>query len=193
MTIKKHGNSVRIIAGDFRGRRLPVTSLDGLRPTTDRVRETLFNWLMHEVRGSRCLDLFAGSGALGFECLSRGAARVDFVELDRRVAKQIEANIELLKVSDRAQVWNQSADAFLRRKVQAPYDLVFIDPPFARGELLNVVSNLNDSALISNQSLIYLESPSADESPAVPDNWSIWRQGKAGASIYTLFETANGD
>lgn len=191
MTIKKRGNSVRIIAGEFRGRRLPVTDLDGLRPTTDRVRETLFNWLMHDVQGSRCLDLFAGSGALGFESLSRGASHVDFVEIELRAAKQIQENISLLNLTERAKVWNETAESFVTKIPSAPYNIVFVDPPFANAESLNVISKLADSALISDRSLVYLETPSKGQMPPMPEHWSIWRQGVAGASQYCLFLTTD--
>jgi 16S rRNA (guanine966-N2)-methyltransferase len=97
-------NSVRVIAGRWRGRRLPVLNSDGLRPTTDRVRETVFNWLMHDMAGAHCLDLFAGTGALGFESLSRGADHLCFVEVNRRVADQLRQNIALMDAAERSEV-----------------------------------------------------------------------------------------
>jgi len=121
--------SIRIIAGEWRGRKLPVIDVDGLRPTSDRIRETLFNWLMPYLSGSRCLDLFAGTGALGFEAASRGAHNVDFVESHRQVSQALSENIKLLEAN--AIVHNMAANAFLTRSATESFDLVFVDPPFA--------------------------------------------------------------
>ena len=122
---------VRIIAGLWRGRKLPVLPSQGLRPTGDRVKETLFNWLMPYIVDSECLDGFAGSGSLGFEALSRQAAKVTFLELEKAVAQQLSKNIQTLKCADRAQVVNQNSLHFLNQPQNQPhFDVVFLDPPF---------------------------------------------------------------
>lgn len=127
---QKHAlGMIRIIGGDWRGRKLPVLSKDGLRPTSDRMRETLFNWLQFEIAGACCLDAFAGSGALGFEALSRGASSVVFIEKNAEVAQQLLSNCALLK-TQQAQVFNIDSQAWLNQNEQVSFDLVFIDPPF---------------------------------------------------------------
>ena len=120
---------LRIVGGSLRGSKLAIDDAAGLRPTPDRVRETLFNWLAPTIAGARCLDLFAGTGALGIEALSRGAARVDFVERDARLAQQLRDNLVRLKQTD-AGVRNADALSLLAEPPQLAYDLVFIDPPF---------------------------------------------------------------
>ena len=182
-------NSIRIIAGQWRGRRLPVLEVDGLRPTTDRVRETLFNWLMHDVSNARCLDLFAGSGALGLECLSRGASQSTFVESDRRVAAQLEKNIHTLGSENSAEVLMQSALNFLRQAGSRQYDLVFLDPPFDSGLLCQALPLLVDNNWLADGALVYLEQASKRPPEAVPHGWSIHKEGRAGYCRYGLYRT----
>ena len=125
-------NGIRIIGGEWRGRRLPVPNVTGLRPTLDRFRETLFNWLMFDVEGARCLDLFAGSGALGLEALSRGAAYVDFVDNSKAAITGINQHLASLNCTA-ARTHQQPAEAWLKAQSAsdklAPYDLIFLDPP----------------------------------------------------------------
>lgn len=150
---------MRIIGGDWRGRKLPVLDKPGLRPTGDRIRETLFNWLMADIRGSRCLDLFAGSGALGLEALSRGAAEVDFVELDTPACSQLRDNLALVKASN-GSVHNANALAWIDTQ-KTPFDIVFIDPPFAEDFWHTALQKLLDTQLLTSDSLIYVEQPKA--------------------------------
>ncbi len=126
-------NEVRIISGKWKGRKLSFPSAPGLRPSLGRVRETLFNWLRAEVANCRCLDLYAGSGALGFEALSRGAAEVTFVDRDPKVIKALQANAARLN-ADGCIIVRSSARKFLARAGQ-PWDIVFLDPPFAEDDL----------------------------------------------------------
>jgi len=127
-------NSVRIIGGAWRGRRVSFPDSPGLRPTPDRIRETLFNWLQHSVANARCLDLFAGSGALGLEALSRGAAELVFVEQAVAVARMLREQLARLEASTRGQVAEMGVARFLRTPA-APFDLVFLDPPFGENHL----------------------------------------------------------
>ena len=190
MNKRVKSNSIRIIAGVWRGRRLPVLDHQGLRPTTDRVRETVFNWLMHDVAGAQCLDLFAGSGALGFECLSRGAKAVDFVETERSVTTTIGQNLELLlgdKSAEKAEIYNIDALRFLQKKAHKHYDIVFLDPPFQSSMLLKSLQLLLDFDWLSDNALVYLEHDSSDESMNMPEEFELYRQGKAGQSAYFIY------
>ena len=186
-SINKRGNSVRIIAGEWRGRKVPIVDSPGLRPTIDRVREQLFNWLMYEVNDAKVLDLFAGSGALGLECLSRGAAEVDFVESDKLVAKSLESNLNTLQAGQRAKVWSMTADQFLRKSEGRKYDLVFLDPPFDASLLPQAIQRINDANLLDQDAYIYIEFAAAlRNEPDLPSNWRVHRQSKAGQSRYLL-------
>lgn len=166
---------VRIIGGEWRGRKLPVPEIAGLRPTSDRVRETLFNWLQFELPGCVCLDLFAGAGSLGFESLSRGAAQVCFVEKDARVAQQLQRNVEQLQtehariVRDDALHWLASAD--LTR-----FDLVFVDPPFNQGLLEPVMAQLLSDSALKPGAWLYLEQEKSKDWPSFPPQWSLYRE-----------------
>ena len=177
-------NCVRIIGGQWRGRRITVLDRQGLRPTTDRVREQLFNWLMNEVVGARCLDLFAGSGALGLECLSRGAASVDFVESDPQIAQQLNANLVKLDAQHNSRVHVSQAQTFVAT-ASSPYDLIFIDPPFAANLIQPILKALSHANCYSQGTLIYLESP-ARQAIHLPNDWQIHRQDQTKQSQYLL-------
>ena len=134
---------IRIIGGQWRGRKLPVPDSPGLRPTTDRVRETLFNWLAPVIVDAQCLDCFAGSGALGLEALSRYAAGATLIEMDRAVSQQLIKNLATLKAGN-ARVVNSNAMSFLAQK-GTPHNIVFVDPPFRRGLLEETINLLEDN------------------------------------------------
>ncbi|GAA5218341.1 16S rRNA (guanine(966)-N(2))-methyltransferase RsmD [Corallincola platygyrae] len=178
---------IRIIGGQWRGRKLPVLDSEGLRPTTDRVKETLFNWLMHDVRGARCLDLFAGSGGLGFECLSRFADSVLFLEKDSKAAQQIKTNLSTLS-ADTGEVKCADALQLLKQPPTQPYDLVFIDPPFRKGLLEQVLQGLAAPGWLKAGSQIYIESEKELPLPPLPPNWHLHREKTAGQVVYRLFE-----
>jgi len=179
-------NQLRIVGGEWRGRRLHFPDGKGLRPTADRVRETLFNWLQGEVHGRRVLDLFAGSGALGLEALSRGAAEAVFVERARPAARQLRDNLELLGVRDRAQVEQMDAQRFLERP-SSPFDLVFLDPPFAEpGLLAGAAAKLEARGMLAACAWIYLEKDSTREWPKLPVSWCLHREGQAGQAAFQL-------
>ncbi|MCL7929350.1 16S rRNA (guanine(966)-N(2))-methyltransferase RsmD [Halomonas llamarensis] len=179
---------LRIIGGDFRRRQLPVLERQGLRPTPDRVRETLFNWLGQALYGQRVLDIFAGTGALGIEALSREAASVQFVEQDRGVAEQIRTNVETLKATN-AEVSTQDALAFLV-KPDAPFDLVFLDPPFHHGLAAPCCIALEENGWLSPGAMIYVETEAA-LTPDVPANWALYRETTAGESTARLYQRQN--
>ncbi len=147
-------NTLRIIGGEWRGRKLHFIDAPNLRPTPDRVRETLFNWLQGQIHGARCLDLFAGSGALGLEALSRGASNVVFVEKTKPAAAQIESNLSLLKA--KAAVINTDAISYLKNTDQR-FDIIFLDPPFRHNLLPEILEMILKKKLLTEGGLIYLE------------------------------------
>lgn len=159
---------VRIIAGQWRGRKLAVADVAGLRPTGDRVRETLFNWLQADIAGSHCLDLFAGSGALGFEALSRFAASSTFIEPDSHAFSTLQASAEGLELADdgRVRLLQSTASQFLAGNRQL-FDIVFVDPPFGETLQWSTIASLMPDHLAPN-AMIYVESPSEQ---IVPNRW----------------------
>ena len=177
-------NTLRIIGGEWRGRRIRFPGRGGIRPTPDRVRETLFNWLMAKVPGSRCLDLFAGSGALGLEALSRGAAHATFVERDRGNVASLRDTVASL-APGRAAVVEAEALAWLATAPRA-FDVVFLDPPFADGLLAQAMRLLATRGWLAADGLVYLESPARAGPPALPAGWALHRSGRAGAVGYHL-------
>ncbi|BCZ76618.1 16S rRNA (guanine(966)-N(2))-methyltransferase RsmD [Paraburkholderia steynii] len=183
-------HTIRIIGGDWKRTPLPVIDLDGLRPTPDRVRETLFNWLGQRLDGQRCLDLFAGSGALGFEAASRGAARVLMVERNARAAAQLRANQAKLAAGA---IEVAEADGLRLAASLAPgsFDVVFLDPPFDE-DLLDRALELA-TPLISADGFLYVESGELLDAAghAALEGWSVVRQGKAGAVHYHLLQREN--
>ncbi|VAW53883.1 16S rRNA (guanine(966)-N(2))-methyltransferase [hydrothermal vent metagenome] len=178
---------LRIIGGQWRRRLLPVVDLPGLRPTTDRIRETLFNWLQNEIVGAHCLDLFAGSGALGFEAASRGAASVTLLELQKSAVQILTQNIITLNAQNinlsqcDAVAWLSSrlTDASIDATTHI-YDIVFIDPPFDSQYLDQVCELLVDHPCLSKRACIYLEMNAKQALPELPDAWQVMKEKKAG-------------
>jgi 16S rRNA (guanine966-N2)-methyltransferase len=177
-------NTLRIIGGEWRGRRIRFPGTGGIRPTPDRVRETLFNWLMAKVPGSRCLDLFAGSGALGLEALSRGAAHVTFVERDRDSTARLRETASML-APGRSTVIQADALEWMAG-CQQPFDIVFLDPPFSAGVLAEVMQGLDTHGRLAPDAYIYVEMPASAGAPALPAGWQLHRSGRAGAVGYHL-------
>ncbi|ASU23511.1 16S rRNA (guanine(966)-N(2))-methyltransferase RsmD [Vibrio anguillarum] len=180
---------VRIISGLWRGRKLPVHDAQGLRPTTDRVKETLFNWLAQEIAGAHCLDLFAGSGSLGFEAASRQAQAVTLIELNPTAFKQLEHNIAALNATNLRAI-NSDALAFLKQQ-GTPHHLVFIDPPFRQGLLSEAVSLLEQNGWLADEALIYIETEKELALEGIPANWRLHREKNAGQVSYRLFERSS--
>lgn len=181
-----HNNQLRIIAGLWRGRKLSFPDIEGLRPTGDRIRETLFNWLAPEIQGSRCLDLFAGSGALGVEALSRGAATSVMIERDSKAAAQLKANLEILN-AEAGRIINADALSLLqKRNPEAPYHIIFIDPPFQLKLWQAVIDALEAGNWLAENATIYIES-GRDDVYQPPINWQLHRDKHAGAVSYRLF------
>ncbi|TWX73671.1 16S rRNA (guanine(966)-N(2))-methyltransferase RsmD [Colwellia sp. C1TZA3] len=179
---------IRIIAGQHRGRKLPVLMADGLRPTTDRVKETVFNWLMPYIQDANCLDCFAGSGGLGFEAISRGANSAILVELNKSAAQQLNDNKALLKANN-IRVIQQNALNFLHSNQQA-YSLVFIDPPFKKGLAQKAAELLVEKGL-TEDALIYVEMEADDNLQVMPSHWLLLKEKVAGQVIYRLYQNGS--
>jgi len=175
---------VRIIGGEYRGRKISFPDAAGLRPTSDRVRETLFNWLQPVIVGARCLDLFAGSGALGFEATSRGAKKVTMIESNPKVAASLKQNAAVLAASN-VEVIVDDALAWVGAGA-GPYDVVFVDPPFAGKLLAPVLRSLVDNEALSEDALIYLEGDAADGFPGMLEGLELIREKRAGQVCYGL-------
>ncbi|HFD13526.1 MAG TPA: 16S rRNA (guanine(966)-N(2))-methyltransferase RsmD [Crenotrichaceae bacterium] len=181
-----YNNSVSIIAGQWRGTKLRVANVSGLRPTSARIRETLFNWLQYDIRASHCLDLFAGSGALGLEAASRGAKSVTLVEANPQLCQQLQQTVERLK-AHQVSIVRQNALNFLRDNV-AEYNLVFLDPPFD-AKLLNPCCHaLENNGWLADNAKIYIETDKRTLLEELPDNWQQLRSKVAGEVAYHLFQ-----
>ncbi|MCF6253966.1 MAG: 16S rRNA (guanine(966)-N(2))-methyltransferase RsmD [Thiomicrorhabdus sp.] len=185
-----------MIGGDWRGRKLPVLQSDGLRPTSDRVRETLFNWLQFEVAGAKCLDVFAGSGALGLEALSRGAKEAVFLELSVPVAKQLQTNLTTLKATH-AQVVQGDSLLWLESWPEIGggknFNIVFVDPPFHQDLMQKTVDKLFTSGVVSNEATepapwLYLEQEKELAWPNLPEGWTCYREKNTSQVRFGLFK-----
>lgn len=183
-------NSLRIIAGKWRSRKLSFPDLEGLRPTADRVRETLFNWLQERVVRADCLDLFAGSGACGIEALSRGARKATFVDVSPLAIEAIRANLDQLQAVEFSLVCEDSLTwlSSSKRGNEPCFDIAFIDPPFATSLLVRSVAALEASGLLRKDALIYLESPQEIASTQVPENWCLRKSKRAGMVYFYLYQ-----
>ena len=188
---KARTNSLRIIGGVWRGRKLTFPEVEGLRPTSDRTRETIFNWLQPSMGGSRCLDLFAGSGALGFEAASRGAAEVVLIENNQQAFLQLKQNADTLKASN-CVIKNSSANQAIIEST-IPFDIVFIDPPYQADLWTDTAENLVSQGILSQGALIYLEYPAKQDMSILPTSWHLLKEKKAGDVKYCLFEFHAGE
>lgn len=184
--ISRHNtNKIRIIAGDWRGRKLTFPSIPGLRPTGDRMRETLFNWLAPYIHQARVLDLFAGSGALGIEALSRGANNCIFVESDQHAARGLAENLSALKCKN-AQVMDQ--DAFKTLNTLAPHsvDILFLDPPFDSQLHNRILDRICSCQALAQAALVYIEAP-VNETIEIPANWLLLNTKVSGQVSFSLY------
>jgi 16S rRNA (guanine966-N2)-methyltransferase len=177
---------LRIVAGKWRSRLLEVADVPGLRPTSERIRETLFNWLAPNIAGARCLDLFAGTGALGLEALSRGAASTVFVETSPKAAAMLEANIETIKAGDAAIVVREDALDYLQSSEHGPFDIVFLDPPFSADLQGDLCRLLAAGSLLADGALVYLEEDRGKTAAGIPDEWQVLKSKAAGNVRYSL-------
>lgn len=188
----KSEGRIRIIGGKWRGRQIKVLTHQGLRPTPDRVRETLFNWLAMHIVGAKCLDLFAGTGALGFEALSRGAKQVIFVDKYPPIIESIANTAKLLQATESCEFHRASAISFLEpiKDNNPPFDIIFLDPPFGTPLLSQSIAALAGSTLVNNRTLLYIESPLPLTESDLPEQWEIIRAKTAGEVAYHLVRGA---
>jgi 16S rRNA (guanine966-N2)-methyltransferase len=177
--------AVRIVGGHWRGTKLPVLDRPGLRPTADRVRETLFNWLAPALPGARVLDLFAGTGALGLEALSRGAVDAVLVEHDRDAIELLRATTARLQGGERAQVVQADALAWLHAQPAGSFDIAFVDPPFDANLWGGVLPAL--AKCLRDDAWLYVEGPAADTAAAPPDGWRLHREGRTREVRFALY------
>jgi 16S rRNA (guanine966-N2)-methyltransferase len=177
------GNEVRIIGGNWKGRKLRFPAVAGLRPTLGRARESVFNWLASEIHDASCLDLFAGSGALGMEALSRGARQVTFVERNRLVAKALRDNIALLHASN-ADVFSMPAKRFLQH-TQARWDIIFLDPPFSSSDFAQALDLIKQQDLLRPNGLLYFERP-RKEALTDDGHWQLCKTSRVGDAQFGL-------
>lgn len=183
---------VRIIGGRWRGRKLSFPATAGLRPTGDRIRETLFNWLAPHILDARCADLFAGSGALGLEALSRGAAHCDFVDSAAAALSGIRGHLRTLDAEDAGRCHALTAQQFLQQ-TQESYNIVFVDPPFKLSLVEPVCEFLATSGLLADAAFVYIETASTEPPPSVPPQWALHREKVSGGVTYRLFRTTETD
>ena len=176
---------VRIIGGKWRGKKLPVVAVPGLRPTPDRVRETVFNWLAPYIVDAHCLDLFAGSGAFGLEALSRGASLVTMIDADSKVVNTLKTQIHAWQVEAQVSLRQAILPAALATLAPA-FNIVFIDPPYDAELLLPTCRALEASNLLADTSYIYLEASASIEDLQLPPHWTICKAKKAGMVMYYL-------
>lgn len=182
-TQKTKSGNVRIISGQYRGRKLPVADVDGLRPTTDRNKETLFNWLMHDLPNADCLDAFAGSGGLGFEALSRYAGHCTFIEKIRKVAEQLKTNLATL--SAQGEVINGDAVQVLST-TDKQFNIIFIDPPFNKGLVQPVLQIILDRNLLKPDGVIYVEQEISAPSLLIDERMQIVKEKRLAQVMYCL-------
>ena len=181
------GGRVRIIAGRWRGRRLSVEDEPDVRPTPDRVRETLFNWLALDLPGARCLDLFAGSGALGLEAVSRGAAEAVLVDRSRAVGDRLRGECARLEAAGAVTVVEADAlDWLARSPARAPFDIVFVDPPHRLEVQRDVALGLVEHRRLAPGARVWFETVRRREPPDLPPGWTLLKSGRAGEVRYYL-------
>ncbi|MDA9063931.1 16S rRNA (guanine(966)-N(2))-methyltransferase RsmD [Pseudomonadales bacterium] len=180
--------AVRIIGGNWRSRKVSFAEHAEIRPTPARVRETLFNWLQYHVAGARCLELYAGSGILSLEALSRGAQHVTLVEKSEPVCRHLRVTYAAFTTDlSTYECHNTTAREFLEQSAaDSPYDLIFLDPPFGLGALQDLLPRLVAKQLVADQALVYIESEFAVTQSIIPPDWEIHRQKRAGSVHYCL-------
>ncbi|PPI88524.1 16S rRNA (guanine(966)-N(2))-methyltransferase RsmD [Candidatus Pantoea edessiphila] len=182
--------SIRIIAGQWRRHKLPVLNSYGLHPTTDRMRETLFNWLNPMIKNANCLDCFTGSGSLGFEALSRYANFVTMLEIKNYLVKQLEMNLKRFK-SNNGKIIHTDTLFWLENNKGKPFNIIFIDPPFNSNLLDKTIFLLEKKQWISNNSFVYIEKKSTNIINYIPNNWTLYHKKTAGKVTYSLFMVKN--
>ncbi|WP_340679205.1 16S rRNA (guanine(966)-N(2))-methyltransferase RsmD [Paraglaciecola sp.] len=184
---KQLTGSIRIISGRWRGTKLPVANVTGLRPTTDRNKETLFNWLMPYVNNANCLDVFAGSGGLGFEALSRYAQSVTFIELDKGAIVNLQQNLQKLKISSEQATILPGNALQLLAGLNQQFDLIFLDPPFHQNLLPPIIQLIDELNLLTEDGVLYIESESQAADYKIPANWQLVKERQSSQLCSRLY------
>lgn len=189
---RKRANQLRIIGGQWRGRKLAFPTVEGLRPTADRIRETLFNWLAPVISGARCLDLFAGSGALGLEALSRGASFCCFIDSTTAASQQIISNLALLDCNTAVTHTKQAAHWLeeFDHACAETYDIIFLDPPFGKNLATKCLELIEHKQLLRTNGLVYLETHRDEAAPVTPPHWQLHREKTTGQVSYRLYRVS---
>ena len=182
-------NQLRIVGGRWRGRRIQFADLPGLRPTKDAIRETLFNWLQADIVGARCVDLYAGSGALGIEALSRGAQYVDFIDTQPKVTQQIQQQLQQLEADSSQYGCHQSQAVTQLKQCTAPYDIIFLDPPFDTPDYVQTLTLINKYTGLTRHGLVYIEMPV--DLQAEFQGWQWLKHKQQGQVQYGLLKPEN--
>ena len=181
--------TTRIIGGSLRGSKLPFKENRSIRPTEGKTKETLFNWLLNDLEGKTCLDMFAGTGSLGIEALSRGAKEVVFVEKQKKLAESLKANLKRLKVYSSSQVLNANAFSIDFDNLPYKFDILFIDPPFRENLIQRSLDFVKSSNLLTPKALIYLECETELELVELTRDLNLLKESKGGQTQYCLYET----
>jgi 16S rRNA (guanine966-N2)-methyltransferase len=184
----KPSGTVRIISGCFRGRKLSVIDVQGLRPTTDKNKEMLFSWLMPYISDAKCLDAFAGSGGLGFEALSRYAESCVFIELDKNAAKKLADNVQLLGLSAQQAKIIQGNTLDMANNLNQPYELIFLDPPFNQKLLPKTIETIVENALLAINGVIYIECEAQGIVYSVPENWCLIKEKRSAQILARVYQ-----
>jgi len=179
---KQSPSQVRIIGGSMRGRKISFVEGEGLRPTLDRVRETVFNWLAADIAGATCLDLYAGSGALGIEAVSRGSSATTLVDSSIKVCQSLTENLKALDISN-AEVCNLSAEQFLLNNTKQ-FDIVFLDPPFGKGLLKEILEKLKPH--LTKNAVVYVEQENEKSTYVFSEEWELIKSKKTSSFLYEL-------
>ena len=184
-------NSVRIISGKYKSRKITFPSQSEVRPTGNRIRESLFNWIQLEITNSRCLDLFAGSGALGIEALSRGAAIATFIESNREAAFYIKKNLKNLGAINGDLIIAEATSWLKCSKDIDPFDIVFLDPPFKANLMFDCFQLLESNNMIADNGSIYIETETEFKEEILPESWRLSHKNQAGKVFYYLYKKIN--
>ncbi|WP_022943255.1 16S rRNA (guanine(966)-N(2))-methyltransferase RsmD [Psychromonas hadalis] len=180
------GGFIRLISGKWRGKKLPVKDIEGLRPTTDRTKETLFNWLMRDINDANCLDCFCGSGSLAFEALSRFAKNVTLLEKDKSVVKQLRENLTVLNINN-ANLIEADSIRYLSQVATEQYNIVFIDPPFHKNLVQPCCDALQNHGYLADNALIYIEREVDLSTLNLPESWQLLKEKSTGQVTYQLY------
>ena len=186
---KTKASTLRIIGGEWRGRKLQFFPAEGLRPTNDRIRETLFNWLMHEIPAARCLDLFTGSGALGLEALSRGASEVTFIDNNKPTIQQIKTTLKMLEASQGKAICTDALKYIQQEKPEKPLDIIFLDPPFHKNMVPTALELLSNNNWLTDSTLLYIEIENEPSATSQLPSSLLVKKEKAAGQVKSILAT----